>query len=228
MSVIAVIQARLSSRRLPGKVLMPLGGRPVLAWVTRAAQAIDGVQRSIVVTSREPSDDAIAAWCAAEGQECFRGALDDVLSRYVAVAERYRPEAIMRITADCPLLDPEICAQVLRLFTNSGCDYAVNWIPRSWPVGLDCEVIRTTALLRAHPLVTTAYEREHVTPYIETHPEQFSRQNYLCPLPGLGDERWVLDTAEDYARLSIIAERLGNTMPSFARVLAMTQGRDTV
>ncbi len=220
MSNLAIIQARMSSRRLPGKVLMPLAGQPVLWWVTRAAAAIEGIDRVVVATSTDTSDDPIVAWCESHQQPYHRGSLPNVLQRFCDVIRQEQPRYVMRITADCPLLDPFLASSVLKLVTEEGYDYGVNWIPRSWPIGLDCEAMRAEHLLTAEHHSTTDEEREHVTLYLEAHPETFRTRTIPCPLPGLATERWVLDTAEDYGFLSAIAKQLGTErIPSFETIL---------
>ena len=145
MKTVAIIQARMDSTRLPGKVLADLAGRPVLAWVVDAATAIPGVDVVVVATSHEPSDDPIAAWCEAYGVGCQRGSKLDVLDRMIKAAEAEGADVIVRLTADCPLLDPAVCGQVVLLRRRMGADYASNTKPCNWPDGLDCEVITSAA-----------------------------------------------------------------------------------
>ncbi len=224
MKSVAIIQARMTSTRLPGKVLMPLGGRPVLEWVTRAARAIEGIDEVVVATSTESSDDPVASWCSASSQICFRGSLANVLSRYADAARARRADIVMRITADCPMLDPAVCGGVLRLLKDTGCDYATNVIPRTWPTGLDCEAFTAATLFTAEQFATTDYHREHATPYIYQHPEQFSIRNFPCPQPGLERHRWTLDTPEDYTFLSVLAEQLDtSTIPDYRTLLEKAQ-----
>jgi glutamate-1-semialdehyde 2,1-aminomutase len=222
MTTVAIIQARMSSARLPGKVLMTLAGQPVLAWVTRAARVIPGIDKVVLATSVEASDDPVAAWCEGAGVDCYRGPLDNVLARYAGAARQYNADIVMRITADCPLLDPAVCGEVLKLLQTSGCDYATNVIPRTWPTGLDCEAMTAKTLFAAEHGATTDRHREHVTPYIYDHPETFSIRNVPCPVPGLEARRWTLDTPEDYAFLSSVVEKLGwSEIPGYRELLAM-------
>ena len=146
MKAIAIIQARMGSTRLPGKVLADLGGRPALAWTVRAAAAVPGIERAVVATLESADDDAIAEWCQGEGVPCHRGPEDDVLARYHIAARAEGAEVIMRLTADCHLLDPSVCGEVLMLLEREGADYVSNVDPRSWPDGLDCEVFTAAAL----------------------------------------------------------------------------------
>lgn len=224
-TIAVIIQARMSSTRLPGKVLMPLGGRPAIEWTLRAAKEIDPSATVMVATSAERSDDVIAAWCDDNAQPCFRGSLNDVLQRYYDAAEMCEADIVMRLTADCPLLDPAVCRNVLKLLQDTGADYASNVMERTWPKGLDCEAFTMSSLRRVQAEAHSAYDHEHVTPYFYQHPELFTLQNYPCPIPGLGTERWTLDTPEDYAFLQAVTKHLGararEMPPSYARVLGI-------
>lgn len=220
MKTVVIIQARLSSTRLPGKVLMDLGGRKVLSWCLRAAWAIEGVDEVVLATSDDTSDDAVASWCAQQGQRCIRGPLNDVLARYTLVARQTRADIVMRLTGDCPLLDPAVCADVIRLYHREGASYASNVGERTWPQGLDTEVFSAAALYQAEKEAKTQPEREHVTPYIRNHPEFFRAANLICPNPHLGRERWTLDTATDYAFLQkIAAQHTMDRPPAYTEIL---------
>ncbi len=208
MTTLAVIQARMGSTRLLGKVLLDLGGRPVLERVVTAARAVPGVDRVVVATGRAAADEAIADWCAEHGVTCHRGDDQDVLARIAAAAAAEGAAVIMRITADCPFLDPAVCGAVLMLRHRAGVDYASNVNPPGWPDGLDCEVFTAQALAQSDREARRASEREHVTLFMRNHPERFSSANLPCPLPGLGEERWTLDTPEDFEFLSALAAGL--------------------
>lgn len=220
MKTIAIIQARISSTRLPGKVLLDLQGIPVLAWVVRAAKAISGIDGVIVATSTDDADDAIANWCKNNKVKCSRGSLDDVLGRFANAARDNNADVVMRITADCPLLDPAICGAVLRLFKNHNLDYASNTAPSTWPDGLDCEVFSTKALYAAEKEARLKSEREHVTPFIYHNQYRFNVGNLTCPIQNLQVERWTLDNAEDLEFLDKIASHLPKgRAPSYLEVL---------
>jgi glutamate-1-semialdehyde 2,1-aminomutase/spore coat polysaccharide biosynthesis protein SpsF len=208
MSTVAIIQARMGASRLPGKVLADLAGMPVLQWVVRAARAIPGVDRVAVATSTEAGDEPIAAWCAREQVACQRGSEQDVLDRYALAARNEGAKVVLRITADCPLLDPQVCGQVLTLLQRSGAQYASNVDPASWPDGLDCEALTAEALFTAASEATRAPDREHVTSFVRNRRRRFRAENLLCPLPGLASERWTLDTQEDLAFLRALAAHL--------------------
>lgn len=220
MKTVAIIQARMGSTRLPGKVLADLGGQPVLAWVVRAASAIPGVDEVWVATSIHAGDDEIAAWCAANSVRVHRGPEQDVLERFTRTAEAADADVLVRITADCPLFDPAVAGLVLRLRSISGADYASNVDPRTWPDGLDCEVVTAAALRIAAAEATDPSDREHVTPYVRNNRARFTWETLISPLAGLPGERWTLDTADDLRFLSEIARRLRpGQIPSYLDVL---------
>ncbi len=223
MTTVAIIQARMGASRLPGKVLEDLAGKPVLAWVVAAATATVGVDRICVATSIAEPDDAIADWCAANDMACHRGPEEDVLARFALAAKAENADIVMRLTADCPLLDPAVCAQVLQLMKRSGGDYASNVDPASWPDGLDCEVFTVAALNTAAAEAIRPTEREHVTPFIRHRRRRFATQNLGCSLPGLAAERWTLDTPEDLKFLRAVTAKLADPSrpPSLVEVLAV-------
>ncbi|MBV8538775.1 MAG: aminotransferase class III-fold pyridoxal phosphate-dependent enzyme [Alphaproteobacteria bacterium] len=220
-TTIAAIQARLSSTRLPGKVLLDLAGRPVLWWVVRAARAIPGVDRVVVVTGDQPSDGRLAAWCARHHIDHWRGPEADVLERFRGMAASANADLIMRITADCPLLDPAVAGMLVALQRSTDADYVSNVDPRSWPDGLDCELFTRRALDGAAAAATSPYDREHVTPYLRAHAQLYRSERLICPIPRLGQERWTLDTADDLRFLRAVAARLpaSSRPPAFTEVL---------
>ncbi|WP_068494835.1 aminotransferase class III-fold pyridoxal phosphate-dependent enzyme [Paramagnetospirillum marisnigri] len=220
MKAVAVIQARLSSTRLPGKVLLPLRGRPVLDWVVDAARAIPGSDSVVVATSDQPDDDAVEAWAKGAGVACHRGALDDVLDRFVGAARAQDADLVMRLTADCPLLDSQVCGEVLALLKRSKLAYASNASPASWPDGLDCEAFTMDALEAAAREATRPADREHVTVFIRDRRHRFPQASLVCPLPGLHAERWTLDEPADLDFLEAVTAKLGQRR-SYLDVLAV-------
>jgi glutamate-1-semialdehyde 2,1-aminomutase/spore coat polysaccharide biosynthesis protein SpsF len=205
----------MGSTRLPGKVLADLAGKPVLAWVVRAARAALGLDEVWVATSTETADDAISAWCQANGVPAHRGSETEVLDRYRGAAKASGAQVVIRITADCPLLDPAVIAQTIRLRAVTGADYASNIDPPTWPDGLDCEVLTAEALFSAAAEATRASDREHVTPFVRNNRNRFKAETLIAPLPGLADEHWTLDTPKDLAFLSALAPRLPHDRPPF-------------
>lgn len=208
MKVVAVIQARMGSSRLPGKVLMTLLDRPVIQWVHERALRIPGVEEVVVATSTAAVDDPLAYWCQENGASLFRGSADDVLDRYTECARRHHADVVVRITADCPLLDPAVSGSVLRAFLGrQGCDYASNTQPPTFPDGLDTEVMSRQALEASARGAVEQFDREHVTQFIRRHPERFPAESVVCEQHYSG-ERWTLDELTDLVFLSAVAQRL--------------------
>lgn len=198
MTTAVIAQARTGSSRLPGKVLKPIGKDTVLAHVVRRAAAIRGADTVCIATSTLAADDAVAAEATRCGVAVFRGDERDVLLRYRDAARQLDAQTILRITCDCPLLDPDVCGDLLDLFRREEVDYASNVDTATWPHGLDCEVFSREVLEHAAAAATSADEREHVTLWM--------RRNAAlrrADLPGPGGaparQRWVLDYPEDLA-----------------------------
>src|ERR1700754_2696169 len=169
----AVIQARLSSTRLPGKVLRPLAGRSVLSWVVRAAAHTAEIGTVIVATSVDAGDDAVAEEAVRAGAEVVRGPLDDVLARYELAAQTHPCDAVVRLTADCPLHDPSLIAQVAGVWlADPGLQYVSNVLVRTLPRGFDVELVRRDVLAEQYETATGAH-REHVTSGIYTRPATY-------------------------------------------------------
>jgi len=222
MKTAAIIQARMSSTRLPGKVLLPLAGVPVLAHVVRRCQSCKTVDEVLVATSTDASDDAIQTWCGAEGVPCVRGSLNDVLDRYHQAAVASGADVVVRITADCPALDPTIVDEVVHGFHAGGYDY--YGLSGEFPDGLDCSVFAFAALERAWREASLPSEREHVGPYIEKHPELFKCGGHK-KFKGLAHHRWTLDEPRDYKFLTAVFNRLHKDGGMFlaADVLALLE-----
>lgn len=195
MTVVAVLQARTTSTRLPGKVLADIHGQPMLARQVariRRSTALDGL---VLATSTDPTDDPLEALAADLALPCVRGPLHDVLARYLLAADQHPCDAIVRLTADCPLASPTVIDHVVQEWKRTGVDYASNTQPPSYPDGLDVEVVRPSVLREVYP-DTDATEREHVTMGVYRRPERFSLHNVSIPVD-LSGWRWTVDTAED-------------------------------
>ena len=215
--ILAIIQARMGSSRLPGKVLLDLAGRPVLWQVVSRVRKARLVDKVLVATTDQPSDEPIRRFCADQGTDCFGGSEQDVLDRFVQAARfagATDSDAIVRITADCPLIDPDVIDQVVMLYLESDADYVSNINPPTFPDGLDVEVFRFSALLTAWREAKLVSEREHVTPYLRNHPEKFSARN-LTHDTDLSTLRWTLDEPADYALLQRIVAELDRNKPEF-------------
>ncbi len=209
MSCAAIVQARMGSTRLPGKVMMMLGGHTVLDHVLCRCLAIAAADTVVCATTDRLADDAVAAEAERLGVAVFRGDEGDVLGRYLGAARQAGAAEVLRVTADCPLIDPEVCGAVIALRRERNADYAANNMPPTWPHGLDCEAFTTAALERADDEASAPSDREHVTPWLRR--AQGLRRSNL-PIPGAPrpDYRWTLDTPEDYEGLARLFERLDN------------------
>lgn len=204
MKVVGIAQARMASKRLPGKVLKDLGGRPVLDWVTGALSRAPGVDQVVVATSTNPENDVILDWCLANGITCIRGSEDDVLDRYRSVIETTKADAVVRVTSDCPMLDSRVIGEVIALYKSGKYDYASCIDPPTYPDGLDTEVVSAKSLLAAAKEATQQIDRDTVTQFIARSRSRFPAITLTCPLPGMVKERWVLDSPEDYVFLQAL------------------------
>jgi spore coat polysaccharide biosynthesis protein SpsF len=225
MRVVAIIQARMGSTRLPGKVMLELSGEPMLArGVERVARAwtLSGV---VVATTDQPGDEAIVELCAERGWSCFRGSEEDVLDRYYRAALAHQADVVVRITSDCPLIEPEVVDQVVQEFLDGQpeVDYASNIYPqRTFPRGLDAEVMRFDVLERAWRADDNPAWREHVTQYVQRNPDLFH-------IRGVTDKvdhshiRWTVDTPEDLAFVRCIYDHFGHDRFSWREVLAVLE-----
>jgi spore coat polysaccharide biosynthesis protein SpsF len=208
----AVVQARYGSSRLPGKVLLPLGGRPALAAVLERARRVPGIDVVVCAVPSEAASDAVADAAARAGAVVYRGDERDVLARYAGAALAVEADIVMRITSDCPLVDPAIAGEVLALIDEWHADYACNNMPPLWPHGLDCEAFHARHLLSAAVAADLPYDREHVTPWLRRNPA-LRRVALAGPGRGLERHRWTLDYPEDYAFFDAVWQALGDDAP---------------
>ncbi|MBC8333333.1 MAG: glycosyltransferase family protein [Anaerolineae bacterium] len=251
LKTIAIIQARMSSSRLPGKVLLPIGERTMLAWVverTRRAATIDDV---FVATTTDPSDDPVAEFCKAQGYRGTRGSIHDVLDRYYHTAKAARADVVVRITADCPLIDPVLVDDAVNTLIGGRTstprfDFVANRLPEPWgrtyPIGLDTEVFTFEALEKAWKRALLKHQREHVTAffYDETPVEYLRPRVDNAPFssgmtpdgmqiallhhqPDYGHQRWTVDTPEDLELIRRIVARFPNDRFAWKDVLALVE-----
>lgn len=213
--ILGVLQARTSSTRLPGKVLKPLLGRPMILRQLERLGRATMLDQLVVATSTEASDDGLAALLAAERIAVHRGPLNDVLTRFMGAVEGFGPaEHVVRLTADCPLADQEALDACVHLHIEGGYDYTANDHPSTWPRGLDVEVATTAALAAADRDATDPAEREHVTLHLYRHPERY-KLGCLTRTPDLSRLRWTVDKPEDFAFVERVYERLYPQNPGF-------------
>lgn len=197
MKIVAIIQARMGSTRLPGKMMMKIAGKPVVAHVFDRVRTSRLIDETWLATTVDPSDDVLAKWAEENGMPCFRGSVDDVLDRYYQTAHKAGADAIIRITGDCPLHDHRVIDKVIRVFgDNSKYDYVSNINPPTYPDGLDVEIFSFATLKEAWEDAKLKSEREHVTPYIYKHLELFRLKNVKSD-QDLSSYRLTLDEPED-------------------------------
>jgi spore coat polysaccharide biosynthesis protein SpsF (cytidylyltransferase family) len=189
---------RLDARRLPGKPLAEVGGRPLLWYVLHRLQAVPGLADAIVLaTTDRPVDDPLAAYAEANGLPVFRGSLDDVAGRMLACAEAYRFDRIFRINADSPFVDPDLISQACDIAGKAEHDIVTNLCPRTFPYGVAVENLSVAAFARGYGSITDAADLEHATQYFYRHPDDFTLYNIRCPHGDLSRHRLTVDTAED-------------------------------
>jgi spore coat polysaccharide biosynthesis protein SpsF len=199
MKVVAIIQARLGSTRLPGKVLAEVGGRPLLARQIERLRRARTLDELVVATTTKTDDDAIKQLAHALGVGCFRGPADDVLHRFALAARDAAADVVVRVTADCPLIDPTIVDQAVRAICEqpAACDYASNVLERTYPRGLDVEAMWSDALLRMDRLARSPSAREHVTTFARFERPDLFLLRSIRDWEDNSDLRWTVDTAED-------------------------------
>jgi spore coat polysaccharide biosynthesis protein SpsF len=199
MNRVIIVQARMTSTRLPGKVLADLGGRPMLARQIERLRHCRQVDQIVIATTVNATDDPVAALAEDEKLTCCRGSENDVLSRYVEAARVCRADIVIRITADCPMIDAEITDQVIKeLIDHTGsCEYACNILERTYPRGLDVEALTRDALERCHREATSAEDREHVTLFIRRDLIGLFACRSIRDYQDNSDLRWTVDTQTD-------------------------------
>ena len=186
----------MGSSRLPGKVMRDLAGQPVLAHVLARCALIPGADVVVCAMPDEADSDVLEAVARRAGAATFRGSETDVLSRYAGAARSVDADVVMRVTSDCPLIDPDVCGAVLALRVQESADYAANNMPASFPHGLDCEAMTLASLVEAEAMAQEPYDREHVTPWLRRAPH-LRRSNHHSGDASLAAHRWTLDYPED-------------------------------
>jgi spore coat polysaccharide biosynthesis protein SpsF len=208
MRIVAVLQARITSSRFPGKVLKPILGKPMLQQQIERIQRSERIDRLIVATSREASDNPIASLCETMGVSSYRGSLDDVLDRVFQAVSPCAPDHVVRLTGDCPLADAAIIDDVIAMHLAGDYDYTSNCNPPTFPDGLDVEVVRFSALQEAWNSARLLSEREHVTPFIRNHSERFKIGNQVNPRGDFSAFRWTVDMPADFEMVAKIYAEL--------------------
>ncbi len=224
MRTVAIVQARMGSTRLPGKVLSDIAGQPMIAHVVGRAGRMAGVDEVVVAIPDLSADDVLAEAIAVLGRRVIRGPAQDVLARYLLAADATSADVIVRITADCPLLSPLVSSAVVAAFAQGEVDYASNTLDRTYPRGLDTEVFGVESLREAMDQAVAAAEREHVTPFIWHRPGRFR----LRSVRGTIDRsslRWTVDTPLDLTLIRAIYAELGTGAFDVDEILELLRAR---
>lgn len=202
----------MTSSRLPGKVLMDAGGKPMLSHLVHRLKAVPSIDEICLATTVNNTDDVLESFSDREGIACFRGSEANVLSRVIGAAEACQADIIVEITGDCPIIDPEIVEQAIRIYKANNYDYVSNVKVLSYPIGMDVQVFSLNVLKRSNSLTTSKLDQEHVASHIRRHPELFSHLNIIAPdsltWPELG---LTLDEKADYFLIKKIIESLGDS-----------------
>ena len=223
----AIIQARMTSTRLPGKVMADICGQPSLSLMLSRVRRANRLDKIVVATTDNETDDPVAELCRELGVAVFRGDEADVLGRYVQAAEEHNADPVVRLTADCPMIEPAVIDLAIEEFANRGCDYISNGLVRSYPDGLDVEVFSMEALRRAEREAEHPFSREHVTPYIKSQGPEFPSVPFsLANLEYEADfshVRWTLDTPEDLELLRELVAKLPENFTWLEALAAATK-----
>jgi spore coat polysaccharide biosynthesis protein SpsF len=228
MTTAAIVQARMSSTRLPGKVLRKLGDATVLHHVLSRCAAVPGCDVVVCAIPEGNDCEPIAKEAEAAGAVVVRGSETDVLDRYYKSAQAVHADVILRVTSDCPLIDPVVCGNVLALRKSESADYACNNMPSSFPHGLDCEAFTMSALTKAAQAATDAADREHVTPWLRRE-AGVKRANLSASQSEYADQRWTLDYPEDYEFFRAVWGAMDQSgVPSWKEVAALVASRPDI
>jgi len=224
MTAACIVQARVTSTRLPAKVLKDLAGEPILGHVLRRCAAISGIDRVVCATVEGIESAAIAEIAGQYGALVYRGSETDVLERYAGAAKAAGADVVMRVTSDCPLIDPEICGAVLKQRAEEKAEYAANNLVHGYPHGLDCEAFTRRALDAADVAATEPYDREHVTPWIR-HKSDYRKASVEGPGGPRAKWRWTLDYPEDLDFLRALFRYLPRppAMPSWQAIATLVE-----
>jgi len=216
-SYVATIEARMNSRRLPGKVLLPAGGKPMLQHLVERLKQVQSLSDIILATTENPTDDILEDFAKEVGIKCFRGSEEDVLSRVIGAAEQCNADVIVEISGDCPLIDPELISQCIEIHKHNHVDFVSNAAISSYPAGMDVSIFSVEVLKRSESMSTNSLHREHVCLNIVQNPDDFSHLYVIAP-PKLHspDIELVLDEQSDYELICHLIDELGQDDPFFS------------
>lgn len=216
MKLVLIIQARMNSKRFPGKVLKPILGRPMLEYLIERVKRVNEVNEIALATTENDNDAPVVNLGRRQGITVFQGSEADVLSRFYGAAKLCHADAVIRVTGDCPLIDPKVISKVIRLFQKKSkqVDYVSNVLKRTYPRGMDTEVFSFAALEDAHQSAQFQYDREHVTPFIYKHSDRYRLANVEYSM-NLSHHRWTVDTPEDFELIQRIVSAFCPSNPIF-------------
>ena len=216
MNVVIIVQARTGSTRLPGKILKKIRERPLLEYLLERLKRVEKSNEICVATTTKVQEQPILDICSRMSVKTFRGSEEDVLERYFLAAQEFKADAIVRVTSDCPLIDPVEIDRLIKYYLENSdrYDYIADGLERSYPVGMGAEIFSFEALRKAHENAKSKSEREHVTPYIHRNPDLFRLGN-IAYKEDQKDHRWTVDTPEDFELITKIIESLYPTKPEF-------------
>lgn len=216
MKIVATIEARMTSSRLPGKVLLPALGRPMLAHLTARLKAVPSIDEIVLATTVNATDDVLVDFAEKDGIKVFRGSEADVMARVIGAAAAAKADVVVEITGDCPIIDPDLVEQTIRVFKRNEAVYAANSFISSYPDGMDTQVMTLDALKKSYAMTDDPLDREHVSRHIVNNPQLFPHVYLIAPpslhWPGLG---LTLDEPSDYELIRTLIESLGKNNPLF-------------
>jgi len=206
----------MGSTRLPGKVLKRVAGKPLLDYLIERLHRVRLADDVVIATTTNYTDDTIVEFCGTHQVNCFRGSENDVLARYYGAASKHKADTVVRVTSDCPLIDPQIIDRAITVYRDHipNVDYVSNTIQRTYPRGMDCEVFSFRVLKEVHEQAEHPADREHVTPFIYNHPEKYNIEHFTFARDE-SQHRWTVDTHEDFLLVSRIIENLYPIKPQF-------------
>jgi spore coat polysaccharide biosynthesis protein SpsF len=216
MKTVIIVQARMTSTRLPGKVMKPVLGKPLLQYQIERLQRVKLADETVIATTTNKTDEPIIDLCNTLSVAHFCGSEEDVLARYYDAATKHQADAVIRVTSDCPLIDPQVINQVIDYYlqNQSNYDYVSNSIKRTYPRGMDTEVFSFSVLQQAFLEATAPPDREHVTPFIHRQPERY-HLGHVTYIEDCSHYRWTVDTPEDFELIQKIIQAVYPTQPSF-------------
>jgi spore coat polysaccharide biosynthesis protein SpsF len=215
LKIVAIIEARMGSRRLPGKIMRPILGKPMLELLIERLKRSQRLDEIIVATTENPLDDVVENLTQRLSISCFRGSENDVLDRVLRAARSVNADIIVEITGDCPLIDPNIVDDLIDIYLANKFDYVSNILQWTFPDGFDTQIFSTAVLEKVEQLTQDPSDREHVSLFIYTHPEYFTLHNVESPLPEYWNLKFSVDTLEDFNVISSIFKELYPKNPTF-------------